>query len=164
MHVGIFTLNLIYNDFNTDLFVMTYYMSSSTSSSTLTSKWYKTQMKPAWAPPSYIFSPVWSILYTIIAITFGTVFYKAYNNMIPHHVIVPFVLNLIFNLSFTYLQFTLKNNFLASIDIILILGTLIWAIFIIAPYIKWVAIANLPYLAWVTFAMVLQLTITWMNK
>lgn len=133
-------------------------------SSTPTSSWYSQLIKPTWAPPAYIFSPVWRILYAIIAITFGTVFYQVYNNMIPKHVLLPFVLNLIFNLSFPYIQFDLQNNFLASIDILLILGTLIWAVVVIYPYIKWVAIANLPYLAWVTFATVLQLTITWMNR
>ncbi len=76
---------------------------------------------------------------------------------------IPFVLNLIFNLSFSYIQFDLKNNALASIDIILILCTLIWALWAIYPYMEWVAIANIPYLAWVLFATILQLTITWMN-
>ncbi len=126
--------------------------------------WYSTLIKPTWAPPSYLFGPVWSVLYTIIAVTYGIVFYKVYTKELPAIVLLPFVLNLIFNFSFTYFQFGLKNNLLASIDIILVLGTIIWMMYAIYPHIKWVALANIPYLAWVSFATVLQLTITWLNR
>lgn len=126
--------------------------------------WYSTLIRPSWAPPSWLFGPVWSVLYTIIALSFGTVFYRAYKGAIPAGVVVPFVLNLIFNFSFTYFQFGIKNNLLAAIDIILVLITLIWALIAIYPDIKWVALANIPYLLWVSFATVLQITITVLNK
>jgi tryptophan-rich sensory protein len=73
-------------------------------------------------------------------------------------------LNLFFNFLFTFLQFGLKNNLLAAIDILLILSTLIWAIFAIYPYAKWIAYIQIPYLLWVFFATVLQLTITYLNR
>ena len=126
--------------------------------------WYSTLLKPSWAPPSWLFGPVWSVLYAIIAVTYGTVFYKIYTKEIPAIVALPFVLNLIFNFAFTYFQFGLENNLLASIDILLVLGTLIWALFAIYPHVKWIALANIPYLVWVCIATVLQLTITWMNR
>lgn len=126
--------------------------------------WYSTLIRPSWAPPSYLFGPVWSFLYTIIAITYGTVFYKAYTKQIPTVVALPFVLNLVFNFAFTYFQFGIKNNLLAAIDIVLVLVTLIWAIVAVYPHIRWVALMNIPYLLWVSFATVLQLTITWLNK
>lgn len=126
--------------------------------------WYSTLIKPSWSPPSWIFGPVWSVLYTIIAITYSTVFYKIYTKEIPAFIALPFILNLVFNFSFTYFQFSLKNNLLASIDILLVLITLIWALILIYPHMKWVAISNIPYLLWVSFATVLQLTITFLNK
>jgi tryptophan-rich sensory protein len=79
-------------------------------------------------------------------------------------VILPFILNLIFNFAFTPLQFGLKNNLLAAVDVILVLGTLIWAIIAIYPHARWVAYIQIPYLLWVSFATVLQLTITYLNK
>lgn len=126
--------------------------------------WYSTLIKPSWAPPSYLFGPVWSVLYTIIFFTFGWVFYKFAKGQLPFLVIFPFILNLIFNFSFTYFQFGLKNNLLASIDILLVLGTLIWALVAIWPYARMVVYANIPYLLWVSFATVLQITITFLNK
>ena len=129
-----------------------------------TYNWYSTLIRPAWAPPSFLFGPVWTVLYFIITVTYGTVFYRVYTKELPAIVALPFVLNLIFNFSFTYFQFGLKNNLLASIDIVLVLLTLVWALLAVYPYFKWIAVANIPYLLWVIFATALQLTITWMNR
>jgi tryptophan-rich sensory protein len=126
--------------------------------------WYQTLIKPSWAPPAWLFGPVWTVLYAIIAVTFGTVFYKAFTGKLPWMVALPFALNLVFNFAFTPLQMGLKNNLLASIDIVLVLGTLIWALVAIWPHVRWVAYVNIPYLLWVSFATVLQLTITYLNK
>ena len=129
-----------------------------------TSTWYATLVKPAWAPPSWLFGPVWTVLYAIIAITYGTVFYKAFTRELPWLVALPFALNLVFNFAYTPLQFGLQNNFLAAIDILLVLGTLIWALVAVYSEIKWVFLANIPYLLWVSFATVLQITITFLNR
>ncbi len=125
--------------------------------------WYQLLAKPSWAPPSWLFGPVWSVLYLIIAISFGVVFYKTATRQLSFMLALPFLLNLIFNFAFTPLQFGLKSNLLAGIDILLVLGTLIWSLTAIFPHIRWVVWVNLPYLAWVGFATVLQLTITGMN-
>lgn len=132
-----------------------------------TSDWYSQLIKPTWAPPSYLFGPVWTFLYAIIFISFGTVFYKAITGKLAWIVALPFVLNIIFNFSFTYFQFGLKNNLLAAIDILLVLITLIWALIAIwkaSADLRWIVYVNTPYLLWVSFATVLQLTITYLNK
>ena len=122
--------------------------------------WYQTLVKPAWAPPAWLFGPVWTVLYTIIAVSFGYVGYLYYKGAIPFIVLLPFLLNLVFNLAFTPLQFGLQSNLLASVDIVLVVGTLVWALYAIYPYAPWVAYINIPYLLWGSFATVLQLTIT----
>lgn len=131
-----------------------------------TYNWYSTLVKPLWAPPAWLFGPVWTVLYSIIIVTYATVLYKTLTKEISWMVALPFALNILFNLAFTPLQFGLQNNLLAAIDIILVLGTLVWALVAVwhaSPRLRWIAYANLPYLAWVTFATVLQLTITFLN-
>jgi len=129
-----------------------------------TYNWYQALIKPTWAPPAWLFGPAWTVLYAIIAVSFGAVFYKVFTKQLPWIVALPFALNLVFNLAFTPLQFGLRNNLLASIDILLVLGTLIWLLVVIWPHARWVAIVNIPYLLWVCFATILQLTITYLNK
>lgn len=125
--------------------------------------WYQQLLKPSWAPPSWVLGPVWTFLYVLIAISFGAVFYKAWTKQLSWLIALPFILNLIFNFAFTPLQFGLQNNFLAAIDILLVLATLIWALIAIHPHLAWVSYLNIPYLLWVSFATVLQLTITYLN-
>lgn len=132
-----------------------------------TYNWYSQLIKPSWAPPSWLFGPVWTFLYLIVFVSFGTVFYKAFTKQIPWIVALPFVLNLIFNFAFTPIQFGLKNNLLASIDILLVVGTLVWALYAIwhaSPELRWIVYVNIPYLLWGTFATCLQLKITYLNK
>lgn len=129
-----------------------------------TYSWYSTLIKPSFAPPSWIFGPVWSVLYVIIAITFIRVFYLAFTRVIPGMVALPFILNLVFNFAFSPLQFILQNNYLAALDIILVFSTIIWMMIAIWPYSRALAYAQIPYLLWVTFASVLQLTVTYLNR
>jgi tryptophan-rich sensory protein len=128
-----------------------------------TYNWYQTLIRPTWAPPSWIFGPVWSVLYILIAGSFGYVGYLFFKGVIPFIVLLPFILNLVFNFAFTPLQFGLQNNLLAAIDIVLVLGTLIWLMRAIFPYAPWVTYINIPYLLWVSFATILQLTVTYLN-
>jgi len=131
-----------------------------------TYNWYSQLIKPTWAPPSWLFGPVWTVLYLIIAVSFSTVFYKAYTGKLAWVVALPFALNLLFNFLFTPIQFGLKNNLLASLDILLVVGTLIWAFYALwhaAPDLRWIVYVNIPYLLWGTFATCLQLTITYLN-
>jgi len=126
--------------------------------------WYSQLIKPSWSPPAWLFGPVWTFLYILIAISFGKVFLMFFQKKVSFIVILPFILNLIFNFAFTPLQFGLNNNLLAAVDVILVLGMLIWAIIAIYPHARWVAYIQIPYLLWVSFATVLQLTITYLNK
>jgi translocator protein len=141
-----------------------------------TYSWYSQLIKPNWAPPIWLFGPVWTALYVLIAISFGTIFYKTFNGELPFIVALPFALNLIFNFVFVPIQFKLKDNYLATADILLVLGTLIWALIALyivslklhietgSPSLGWIIYFNIPYLLWITFATILQISITYLNR
>ena len=128
-----------------------------------TYSWYSQLIKPSWAPPAFLFGPVWTVLYIIIIISFGKVFQSFFKKEIPFLVLLPFILNLVFNLIFTPIQFGLRNNLLAAADIILVLITLIWAMVAIYPTFRWITFMQIPYLLWVSLATVLQLSILFLN-
>lgn len=125
--------------------------------------WYESLIKPEWAPPEWLFGPVWTVLYLMIAVSFGCVLWQVWRGRLPWPTLIPFGLNLVFNVAFSPIQFGLRNNLWAALDILLVWGTLVWLIVTIRPLIPWVALINLPYFAWVSFATVLQLTLTWLN-
>lgn len=124
---------------------------------------YSEYIQPWFAPPSWIFGPVWSVLYVIIAISFGYAAWLWWSKKIPTKVITPFIINILSNALFTPIQFGLKNNLLALLDILIVLISIIWCMKAIWPYKRWIAYAQIPYLLWVSFATILQASITWLN-
>jgi translocator protein len=123
---------------------------------------YVNYIKPTWAPPAWVFGPVWSFLYVLIAISFGYVFYKYFTKKIGWNTALPFALNLVFNLAYTPIMFRLGDILLATVDILLVLATLIWMM-IVARKKTWIVYMNIPYLLWVVFATLLQLSILYLN-
>ena len=126
-------------------------------------QWYSKLNKPKWSPPSYLFGIVWPILYVLIIISFGFVFINIYRGNIPFIIVLPFILNIIFNILFSPIQWGLRNNVLATIDILLMLITLIWIMVSIYTYYQWITYIQIPYLLWISFALVLQFEITRRN-
>lgn len=129
-----------------------------------TYNWYQQLIKPSWAPPAYLFGPVWTGLYILIAVSFGKVFLMAAKRQIPFIIVLPFILNLVFNFAFTPIQFGLKNNYLAAVDILLVLITLLWSMVAIYTKVRWISYIQIPYLLWVSFATVLQIMVTYLNQ
>jgi len=95
---------------------------------------------------------------------YGAAIYLFATAQISWLVLLPFVLNLVFNATFTPVQFKLRNNVLALVDIVLVLFTLIWALVSIYPFAPWITWVNILYLLWVGFATALQSNITWLNR
>lgn len=77
--------------------------------------WYDALDKPTWTPEPSTIGTIWQILYLIILVTFGYVFYQVARKQIPWPVAVPFAINLIANIAFTPIQFGLRNLPLAAI-------------------------------------------------
>ena len=126
-------------------------------------QWYQSLQKPAWTPDPGTISVIWQVLYPVIFLSFGYIFLKAIQGKIPWSVALPFLINLVANLSFTPLLFGARSLILASVDIVVVLATIIWGMAVVWRFHRWAAIVQLPYLIWVVIATSLQLTITQMN-
>lgn len=125
---------------------------------------YKSYKQPPLAPPPYLFGIVWPLLYVLIIISYGFIYYQTFLGNIASRIATVFIINLIANGLFTYFQFKLKNNLLAALDIILVLATIILTMILIWPYYHWVVYLQIPYLIWVTFATYLQIGVTILNR
>lgn len=126
--------------------------------------WYQALKKPAWTPAASTIGTIWMILYPIIFVTFGIIFYKAIKREIPFILTLPFIINLIANFAFTPILFGLKNLPLASLDILVVWLTLIWGMVSIWQSSKSLTLSQIPYLVWVSIATFLQLSITFLNR
>ena len=126
-------------------------------------QWYLKTKRPSWAPPSWLFGPVWSVLYILIIVSFGFVFTKLFKGDITFIIVLPFILNIIFNILFSPIQWVLRSNLLASIDILFMIITLVWLMVVIYPYYTWISYIQIPYLLWILFAGILQTVITVLN-
>ena len=126
--------------------------------------YYTSLALPAWAPPSSLFGIVWPALYVLIAISFSYVFYQTIvKKRWPFTLLAPFIINLIANALYTPLFFNLRLPHLAVVDILIVLGSIVWIMVIMARRARWVSLMQLPYLVWVSFATCLQLAIVIMN-
>lgn len=125
--------------------------------------WYAALNKPSWTPSGGTIGTIWSILYPIIFITYGFVFYKIYKKKIPKSVAKPFAINLIANFLFTPFFFGAKNITLSTIDILIVWFTILWGIRAVYKYSRLVAYLQVPYLTWVSVASILQLYIFFNN-
>ena len=128
----------------------------------LPDEWFKRLNKPSWNPPNWLFAPVWTLLYALMAIAAWRVWEQVGLNAAL--VLALFVIQLVLNAGWTWLFFGLHRLDRAFVDIVvlwvLITATLIgfWQVNPLA------GVLLLPYLAWVTFASYLNLTIWQLNR
>lgn len=125
--------------------------------------WYADLDKPSWTPPSWVFGPVWSLLYLLMGISAWQVWRKAGFRLaaVP---LVLFIIQLVLNMVWSGLFFGLRSPGFALIEIVClwcaILATTIafWRRSVAAGWLM------LAYLAWVSFAAALNLGMWNLNR
>ena len=122
-------------------------------------EWYPTLNKPSWTPPSWLFGPVWSVLYVMMAIAAWLV-WRAGNAQVA---LTWFGVQLLFNFGWSFLFFGQRSPSLGLLDIILLWSSIVVTIYLFNKKSRLAAILMLPYLAWVSFASALNAAIWVMN-
>ena len=133
---------------------------SGASTSGAVRDWYPTIAKPAWNPPSWIFGPVWTALYAMMAVAAWLVWRQAgWGGALGW-----FAVQLALNAAWSPLFFGLHRIDLALLDIVAlwvaIAGTMV-AFWKITPVAGWLFV---PYLAWVSFAAALNFSLWQLNR
>jgi benzodiazapine receptor len=121
--------------------------------------WYPTLVKPSWNPPSWVFGPVWTALYLMMA-TAAWLVWRTGNATRPMAV---FALQLAINLSWSGVFFGLRRPDLALIDIAFLWVAIAATVFVFRRRSRLAAALLVPYLLWVSFATALNAAITHLN-
>jgi benzodiazapine receptor len=124
--------------------------------------WYAHLAKPTWTPPSWLFGPVWSCLYLMMAISAWLVWRQ--NGLATARLPIGlFALQLGLNSAWSVLFFGLHSPGAAFLDILLLWIAIVATVAAFWHRSRWASLLLIPYLAWVSFAAVLNLAIWRMN-
>lgn len=125
--------------------------------------WYTTISKPSFNPPNWLFAPVWTTLYILMGIASFRVWQKRKTNEWFHWAVIIYILQLAFNLMWSYIFFELHQLGVALIEIGFLLLLIIINAFIFYRFDKIAGWLFLPYFLWVSFATYLTYSIFMLN-
>ena len=121
--------------------------------------WYARLQKPSFNPPDWVFAPVWTVLYVMIAIAGYRLFVRAPGGAAMVLWAVALVLNFIWSPIF----FRLRSPVLALVVVLALLA--VNAAFVVTswPVDRAAALLFVPYVAWVAFASLLNAAVVRLN-
>ena len=126
--------------------------------------WYATLIKPSFAPPNWLFFPVWTALFIMMGISLFLVWQKGLENVQIKIAISIFGVQLILNVIWSAAFFGLRSPLAGLIEI-----CILW-IFILVTILKFMKISKtaglllIPYIFWVSFAAVINFFIWRLNN
>ena len=118
--------------------------------------------QPSWAPPAWLFGPVWSVLYLCMAVAAWLV-WRERGFKGARLALWLFVIQLVANAIWTWLFFVLHAGALSMAEILVLWLLIAATVFKFWPVHRVAALLLLPYLAWVSFASALTLALWRLN-
>ena len=121
--------------------------------------WYSTLVKPSFNPPDWVFGPVWTILYILMAIAIWNVWIKSKNI----NLVYLYFIHLFFNTTWSVVFFGFNQIELALINLIVLI------LFFVILFRKYKVVSKLsaylmiPYFLWCCFAFLLNLNLIMLN-
>ena len=122
---------------------------------------YNNLVQPFFAPPSFLFPIVWTILYVLMGISYGILATKGLNNSEINSI---YYLQLTVNALWSFIFFVFKWRLFAFIWILILDALVIDMIIKFYKKDKTVGLLQLPYLLWILFATVLNLAVYLLNR
>jgi translocator protein len=124
--------------------------------------WYAELQKPAWTPPAYIFGPVWTFLYILMAMAAWLVWKRNGLDGAPVALSL-YLLQLVLNGAWSWLFFGLHQPGLAAVELTLLWFTLMATAAAFSRHSVVAALFLVPYLLWTGFALLLNISIWQLN-
>ena len=122
-------------------------------------EWYPGLRKPPWTPPNWVFGPVWTALYGMMAVA-G---WLAWRDERSRTTTLVFLLQLLLNGAWSWLFFGLRRPDLALVGVVLLWLAIVATITAFWKISRLAVILFVPYLAWVTFAALLNRAVVGLN-
>ena len=125
-------------------------------------EWYEALRKPSWNPPAWIFGPVWTALYLMMA-TAAWLVWRRGGWAVQRRPLTLYLVQLALNAAWTPLFFGLKMPGLAFAEILVLLAAIAATAFVFRRASIAAALLFAPYIAWVSFATILNFTLWRLN-
>lgn len=134
------------------------------ATATSVDSWYPTLAKPPWTPPSWLFPPVWTVLFAVMAVAAWLVWRRGGLRLPANRLpLAAYALQLVLNGAWSWLFFALQRPDWALVDVALLwlaIGVTTALFYRRVRAAGWLLV---PYLAWVTYAAALNLAIVRLN-
>ena len=121
--------------------------------------WYSQIILPTFNPPSWVFGPVWTLLYIFMSIAA----WIAWKKISDKKILQVYFVHLFFNSIWSVIFFGFHQIFIALIDLVIILAFIIWLMKIYYQVNKISFLLMIPYLLWSFYALILNTTIFYLN-
>lgn len=125
--------------------------------------WYAGLTKPFFSPPTWVFGPVWTLLYCLMGISFYLIIRHGWKKKAAQHATLLFLAQLLCNFLWTPLFFGFKSPLMGLITIVTLWILIVLTIKKSYAVSKPAAYLLIPYLLWVSFATALNAAIFILN-
>jgi translocator protein len=122
-------------------------------------EWYPTLQKPSWTPPNWLFGPMWTLLYILMAVAAWLV-WRSGN---ARTALLLFFGQLFLNIAWSFLFFGARSPVLGLLDIVMLWLAIAATIFAFSMRSRLAAFLMVPYLCWVSLATALNAAIVMLN-
>ena len=128
------------------------------------SEWYYSLLnKPSWNPPSWLFPPVWTVLFILMGVSLSMVVREGIDKPIVTAALIVFAVQLFLNFGWSAMFFGLQSPFWGYLEIAALWISIVLTIVLFGAVSKTAAFLLIPYLLWVSFASYLTFTLWKLN-
>jgi benzodiazapine receptor len=125
--------------------------------------WYILLLKPSFTPPSWLFAPVWFLLYVLMGISAFLIWRKGISDSQVKESLIIFIIQLFLNILWSYAFFGLKSPLYGLIVIVPLWTAILLTIINFHRISKTASFLLMPYIVWISYATVLNFSIYILN-